>query len=224
MSLQTVITGLSPTAYWTFVGDTPLAPSVSALRPNAFGAPILARSGGPVAKGAGLGYLGLRSANLNYLDFGNRGLDSAVVGASAVTLVAAMRRVAGNTLAASGANNVLWKTISGTSSGLNLNFTDGERLRIGGRSVSTDGYQSATCTNPLPLDTWVLVVAEWGFSADTLKVWVDNVQEVDAGVTFIAASYSQSSTTRNDMIGASTVDATNCPDVDLAHVAFFSRA
>jgi hypothetical protein len=227
MGLKTAIITLSPDAYWSFNGDRPTLPLAGSLTAELNSGPVQASAGGPLCAEAGGGYLGLRSVDTSHLDFGVGGLNAICSAASVVTAIFAIRRKSGNDAGSTGNNHLLWKTMNGNASGLTLNLPDAAKLRIGGRSVSSDSFQSAVTTSDLPQDEWVLVFAEWDFTGKTLKIWVDNTLEASASsVAFANNAYTQGSPTRNDFFGTSTptLAAATCITADIAHWAFLKRA
>ena len=228
MSLQAYIESLSPAAYYPFSSDVPLSPIGAGVIPRMWNKTVVGSGDGPKVLGAGDRYLGFRGANKTYLDYGSGGMTAFVNGATTNTVIAVIRRVAGNDAGSAANNSVLWKTIASNSSGLQLNFSDAERLRVGGRSTSGDAYLSTTGATALPLGEWALVVAEWGYTAKTMKLWLNGVLDAErTGVAFGSNTYAQGgSVTTNDFVGTSNSSSgTNVfASFDLQHLAFLSRA
>ena len=225
MSLQAYIESLSPAAYYPFSSDTPLSPIGTTVIPRIWNETIVGSGDGPKVLGAGDRYLGFRSSDLTYLSYPT--MFSFVNGATTNTVIAVIRRVTGNDAGATANNSVLWKTISGNTSGLQLNFPDAACLRVGGRSTSTDAYLSVTGATPLPLDEWVLVVAEWGYTSKTIRLWLNGTLDAEAtGVAFTSNTYVQGTSVRGDFIGTSNDSGTAevFGSFDLQHLAFVRRA
>ena len=228
MSLQAYIESLSPAAYYPFSSDTPLSPIGTTVIPRIWNKTVVGDGDGPKVFGAGDRYLGFRSADKTHLDYGSSGLSTTVNGATTNTVIAVIRRVAGNDPGSTANNSVLWKTMTANSSGMQLNLSDAARLRIGGRSTSGDSYLSTTGATELPLDEWALVVAEWGYTTKTLRIWLNGVLDAEkTGVAFGSNTYAQGgSVTTNDFVGTSNPGSgTNVfASFDLQHLAFVKRA
>ena len=225
MSLQAYIESLSPAAYYPFNSDTPLSQIGTTVIPRIWNKTIVGSGDGPKVPGAGDRYLGFRSSDLTYLSYPT--MASFVNGATTNTVIAVIRRVTGNDAGATANNSVLWKTINSNSSGLQLNFPDAACLRVGGRSTSADAYLSVTGATPLPLDEWVLVVAEWGYTSKTIRLWLNGTLDAEAtGVAFTSNTYVQGTSVRGDFIGTSNDSGTAevFGSFDLQHLAFIKRA
>jgi len=137
----------------------------------------------------------------DYVDIGINKISPRVNGASAITLSAWLKPSA-YPAAATRARGVSFNTTNAATGGL-LGLYDGGKLEIGGRSVSTDAFQSATVTFPA-LNEWHFATGILDFPNDKIYVYLDGVLQVTQSVTFANTSYTNGTpTTALDAIGSS---------------------
>lgn len=73
----------------------------------------------------------------------------------------------------------------------NVNGLD-STLRIGGRSISTDAFQSTSSTTTFSTGTEYVIGAVLDFANDKIRVYVNGTEEADVTVTFTNSTYSHS--------------------------------
>ncbi len=139
----------------------------------------------------------------NYLSCANLG--SLLNGAAIVSVHAWVQMDAFN---ATGANDDRVVTISnGTNTSLMFGFdgTASNRVRVAGRSVSSDGFQAVngtTTTNTTGV--WYSIGGVFNYAGDIIRVYLNGVQEASTAVTFGNASYTDAGTSVSGFMVNST--------------------
>lgn len=220
MSFPAAILAASPTTYYAFSGDDPLNVTGLGPRPSALAGVTFSRDLYSPAAGVTPGSVGFDPARLSRLDFGNRGLDAFISGKAAVTIVTTVYLNAYS----AGAMCLMIKPVSGTTAGVVILINTTGTLHVAARSRSVDSYQSAESVGAVGLGAWKLLVVELGFTAKTIKAWVDGTEVVSAAsVGFGSNTYTQASTTTNDRVGLNTTADTTF-NGRVAHLALFDKA
>jgi hypothetical protein len=144
----------------------------------------------------------------DYTDLGNNKLGPLVNGYSSLTLEAWIKAAglpaSGNRARIISANQ---NATSKTGFALNLyNNAGSVVLEAGGRSVSTDAYQSSTVSYT-DTTNWHHVAGVFDFSAKTITLYVDGVAQTPTSVTWANTTYTQGTpdaTTRDGIGGFNT--------------------
>ena len=94
------------------------------------------------------------------------------------------------------------------------------KLRIGGRSVSTDSFQAVNGTTTLVTGTEYSIGGVLDFSGDAIRVYLNGVQEASTAVTFGNATFTNATPTGQDSIGwAEGMSTTQQVDGRISEVA-----
>jgi hypothetical protein len=99
------------------------------------------------------------------------------------------------------------------------------RIRGGGRSVATDGLLQVAGVTNFSTGTWVRVGAVLDFATDTIRVYLNGVQDASGTASWANATYTAGTATSADLIGGPTlpVSATALQfDGDIADVAVWA--
>ncbi|HWO40712.1 MAG TPA: hypothetical protein VNO43_02795, partial [Candidatus Eisenbacteria bacterium] len=116
----------------------------------------------------------------------------------------------------------------GGAAGISLLFdTSGANplLKIGGRSVSTDAFQSRTATSPVPTGQYVSLGGVIDFALDTITPYFQGVAENGGTVTFGNNAFTLGTPTGPDRIGAVaavTITTTRQMDGRIAELSIWS--
>lgn len=144
----------------------------------------------------------------NYLSFGTGAVGALLNGASKISFCAwvnADALDAGGTI-----NTILHFKINGASSGLYMGVDDNgsggaKTLRVGGRSVSTDGFQSVRGTTTINTGTSYLLGGVLDIGGDTITLYINGAVEAGpTAVTFGNATWTYGTATAGDMVGSNT--------------------
>lgn len=223
MSFPAAILAAAPTSYYAFSGDDPFNVTGLGPRPSAVAGVTFSRSQYPAAAGVVPGSVGFDPARMSRLDFGSRGLDAFITSKAAATVL--MTVYVNSYSAGPGTTSLLTKAVSGATLGFSVEITTTGTLRVGGRSRAADSFQQGNSVDLVGTGAWKLIVGELNFTAKTIKGWVDGTQIIDVNsVTgFGQNTYTQSSTTVNDLAGSySSADKTL--NGSIAHLALFDKA
>jgi hypothetical protein len=137
----------------------------------------------------------------NYLTLGVNQIGPLISGASAISLLAKVRADAFGTGTAD--NAILAWGMTGNVTG-GVFYVNGASpvVRVGGRSVSTDGFQSAVGTTALSTGVEYSIGGVLNIGGDRIRVYLDGTQEANTTVTFANATYTTSVGTAVENIGA----------------------
>ena len=117
--------------------------------------------------------------------------------------------------AAAARSRVLSSIIDTVNTGIQLGFYDGSKLEVGGRSVSADGFQTATYNIPIEESTnWMYVVGQIDYVAKKIRIYINGTLREEKTVTFANNAYTQGTpTTAYDSIGAYKSISTTQSDI-----------
>lgn len=134
-----------------------------------------------------------------YIDLGVYTLSPQLSGSSAITQSAWIKY---NSLTGNN-QDILFVSIGSTNfTGASIQLDSTGHLRIGGRSVKTDGFQNATAASVLSTNTWHFVTGVLDFPSQKIYGYVDGVKVIDQSATFSNSTYTPfGSATTPDMIG-----------------------
>jgi hypothetical protein len=111
--------------------------------------------------------------------------------------------------------------IDGLNSGTDLIVTPND-IRIAGRSCRSDSYQSVTFPYS-DSGQWHHLVAQWNFSDNALKLWIDNIAQTGTGSVSFSNPYYQRGTPQvQDRIGCK-FNETVCFSGSIDEVHIFRR-
>jgi hypothetical protein len=78
-------------------------------------------------------------------------------------------------------------------------------VRVGGRSVGTDGFRQITGATTVPFNQWSNVGGVLDFPNDTIRTYLNGVSDGSGAATFANTSYTQATApTVGDALGSST--------------------
>lgn len=136
-------------------------------------------------------------------------LAAALAGAPAATVSAWIRPTDLDGGGTREGNWVLGTRIDQGAAGIDVNFV-GRQLRVAGRSTASDPYTAALFDYPDD-GRWHHVSARLDWAGDTIRVWIDAVEQPRTGgsavITFGADSYTPGTPTQRDGIGISPARA-----------------
>lgn len=99
---------------------------------------------------------------------------------------------------------ILSEYVDGGFNGFNIRIDDAGggtfKVRIGGRSVTGDSYQSHQSTATYPIDVWTHITGVIDFENDLIYLYVNGVLEGSTAVTFGNTSYTHGTPTPKDSI------------------------
>lgn len=91
---------------------------------------------------------------------------------------------------ASSRERIFTAAIDGTKSGISLSAYDSDKIEIGGRSVTSDSFQTVTASGP-STGTWAHVLGVLDFANDLVKVYINGVLKATATATFANTTFTK---------------------------------
>jgi len=125
--------------------------------------------------------------------------------------------------AASSRERIFSAMMAGGTTGISLNLFNGGNLEAGGRSVSTDSFQTARTSFP-GLNAWHLMTGVFDYPNDRIYLYIDGVLETSQTVTFTNTAYTQAAPASDDTIGANQFGDDGFIDGAIDDVRIYSYA
>ncbi|MDM4764440.1 hypothetical protein QT381_15695, partial [Galbitalea sp. SE-J8] len=153
---------------------------------------------GPVGAGA------IRLGGSARVVLGSSNLDKTLKGASAISVAGWIHPEALPTSGTAENDFVFATRVNAASAGVDVLF-EGPKLRVAGRSASTDGYQKRTFSYPND-GRWHHIVASVDYAAKVTRLWIDGVEatpDQTAPLAFGQSSYQSGTSSNPDTIGGS---------------------
>jgi len=161
------------------------------------------------------------NGNGNHVNIGLNKIGPDIHGASGATVSAWVR--IDSYPGASARERIFSAMMAGGTTGVSLNLFNGGNLEAGGRSVSTDSFQTARTSFP-ELGAWHLVTGIFDYSNDEIKLYIDGTLETSQSVTFTNAAYSQAAPASDDTIGANQFGDDDFIDGVIDDVRIYNKA
>lgn len=137
----------------------------------------------------------------NFMSLGVHKLGPLVGGASKIAVHCFIKMRSFTTGVNDGGIFSTWYIGNVTGITFRIDGTASPKLRVGGRSVNTDGFQAQDSVSVIPLEVWVSVGGLFDFGAKTIQPYFNGKPEGGGAATWANTSYTDSTGTAPDWIG-----------------------